>query len=142
MLFGTLLAIFFKRKSMHMKHSLIISVLFFLITAFAVPANITDVIRSINNGDASAVANYFDNSVEIVLPNTSSTYSKSQAEMILRDFFSNNPVQSFRVLHQGEKGGSEYCIGTLETKTSKFRTTFFMKSKGGKQLLQEIRFEN
>lgn len=125
-----------------MKRSLFISVVFLMVTAFTVSTSLLDVVRSINNGDAASVAKYFDNSVEIVLPGKSSTYSKSQAEMILKDFFANNAVVSFKVLHQGEKGGSEYCIGTLETRSSKFRTTFFMKNKGDRQLLQEIRFEN
>jgi len=141
-LFGTLLAFFKQRKLKHMKRSLFISVLFLMLTAFTVSTSLLDVVRSINNGDAASVAKYFDNSVEMVLPGKSSTYSKSQAELILKDFFYSNPVVSFKVLHQGEKGGSEYCIGTLETKNAKFRTTFFMKNKGDKQWLQEIRFEN
>ena len=125
-LFGTLLAFFKQRKLKHMKRSLFISVLFLMLTAFTVSTSLLDVVRSINNGDAASVAKYFDNSVEMVLPGKSSTYSKSQAEMILKDFFYS----------------SEYCIGTLETKNAKFRTTFFMKNKGDKQWLQEIRFEN
>ena len=127
---------------MHMKHSLIISVLFFLITAFAVPTNITDVIRSINNGDASAVANYFDNSVEIVLPNTSSTYSKSQAEMVLKDFISLNGIKGFNLLHKGENAGSEYFIGQMPGKVHSFRVTVFLKQKEKGLVVQEIRFEN
>lgn len=69
-----------------MKRSLFISVLFLMLTAFTVSTSLLDVVRSINNGDAASVAKYFDNSVEMVLPGKSSTYSKSQAEMILKDF--------------------------------------------------------
>jgi hypothetical protein len=88
------------------------------------------------------VAKYFDNTVEITLPDKSNSYSKSQAEMILRDFFNNNPIKGFDVIHKGENAGSQYCIGTLFTRSAAFRTTVFMKQKGDKQTLQEIRFEN
>jgi len=45
-------------------------------------------------------------------------------------------------MHKGDKGGAQFCIGTLNTKTGNYRTTIFMKQKGDKQVLQEIRFEN
>ena len=76
------------------------------------------------------------------MPDKSNSYSKSQAELVLKDFFNNNPVKSFEVLHKGENAGSQYCIGTLVTKGGSFRTTIFMNQKGDKQLLQEIRFES
>jgi hypothetical protein len=94
------------------------------------------------NGDAAMIAKHFDNTVEITMPDKSNSYSKNQAEIVLRDFFSTNTVKSFEVIHKGENAGSQYCIGTLVTKNGSFRTTVFMKQKGEKQLLQEIRFEN
>ena len=88
------------------------------------------------------MAKYFDNTVEISLPAKSNSYSKSQGEAVLRDFFANNPVRSFTVIHRGESGGSEFCIGTLVTANGSFRTTVNLKQKGDKQTLQEIKFEN
>jgi len=88
------------------------------------------------------VAKFFDNTVEINMPEKSNSYSRSQAELVLKDFFAVNSVKSFEVLHKGENSGSQYCIGTLVTRNGSFRTTIFMKQKGDKQLLQEITFEN
>ena len=113
-----------------------------LFSSFTILISIEDIIVAFKGGNAPQIARYFDNTVEITLPEKSNSYSKSQAEMILRDFFINNPVKSFDVIHKGENAGSQYCIGTLFTKTGSFRTTIFMKQKGGKQSLQEIRFEN
>jgi len=103
---------------------------------------IEDIVTALKSGNASQVAKYFDNTVEITLPEKSNSYSKSQAEMILKDFFTNNPIKGFDVIHKGENAGSQYCIGTLFTKNASFRTTVFMKQKGERQTLQEIRFEN
>lgn len=110
--------------------------------SFTIIAGINEVIGALKAGNAVQMAKYFDNTVEIALPEKSSSYSKSQAELILRDFFANNPVKNYTLLHQGDNNGSQYCIGTLVTKTATFRTTIYMKQKGDKQVLQEIRFEN
>ena len=105
-------------------------------------SGIDDVISAVKAGNASLVAQYFDNTVEIALPAKTNSYSKSQGEMVLKDFFASNPVKSFQVMHKGDKAGSQFCIGTLTTKTGAYRTTIFMKQKADKQVLQEIRFEN
>ena len=76
------------------------------------------------------------------MPDKSNSYSKSQAEMVVKDFFSTNNVTGFDIIHKGENAGSEYCIGTLQTGSGTYRTTIFMKQKGGAQVLQELRFEN
>lgn len=103
---------------------------------------IEDVVASIKAGNASQIAKYFDNTVEITLPTKSNSYSKSQAEVILKDFFANEGIKGFKVLHKGDNGGSQFCIGSLQTKSAVYRTTIYMKQKGDKQVLQEIRFEN
>ena len=103
--------------------------------------SVEDIISAIKNGDATEVSKYFDNTVEISLPNKSNSYSKSQAELVLRDFFVNNVVKDFEVIHKGDNAGSQFCIGTLQTKNGIFRTTIFLKQKGEKQVLQELRFE-
>src|SRR5579871_2012026 len=73
---------------------------------------ITDAIRG---GNAGQLSRYLDNRVDICLPDKSDTYSKIQAEMIIRDFFSTNGgVQSFLVKRQGANGGSEFCVGVLK----------------------------
>lgn len=101
-----------------------------------------EVIVALKAGNANQLAKYFDNSVEITMPDKSNNYSKSQAELVLQDFFTLNTVKSFDVLHKGGNAGSEYCIGTLVTKNAQFRTTIYLKQKGANQYIQEIIFEN
>ncbi|HQY11535.1 MAG TPA: DUF4783 domain-containing protein [Ferruginibacter sp.] len=113
-----------------------------LISSFTLFSSIDEVIGAMKAGNASEVAKFFDNTVEINMPEKSNSYSRSQAELVLKDFFAVNSVKSFDVLHKGENSGSQYCIGTLVTRNGSFRTTIFMKQKGDKQLLQEITFEN
>ncbi len=110
--------------------------------SFSKRLGIEEVVASLKSGNASQIARYFDNTVEITLPEKTNSYSKSQAEVILKDFFNNNAIKDFQVLHKGDNAGSQYVIGKLITRNNAYRTTIFMKQKGDKQVLQEIRFEN
>jgi antitoxin component YwqK of YwqJK toxin-antitoxin module len=111
------------------------------ITAFSFSPSINEVIKAFKSGNAAEVSKYFDNTVEITFPEKSNSYNKSQAELVLNDFFATNTVKDFEILHQSDNGGSEYCIGNLQTTGGVFRTTIFMKQKAGKNLIQELRFE-
>ena len=123
-----------------MKNFLLSLVLLVTVSSF-ISSSFDDVVKAIKAGNASQVSKYFDNTVEITLPEKSNSYSKSQAELVLHDFFASNIVKDFEILHQSENGGSQYCIGNLKTVNGTFRTTIFMKQKGDAEVLQELRFE-
>ena len=112
-----------------------------ILSSFVVATSIDEVIAAMKTGNTTQIAKFFDNTVEITMPDKSNSYSRNQGEIVLKDFFANNPVKSFEIIHKGENAGSQYCIGTLITRNGSFRTTVFMKQKNDKQLLQEIRFE-
>jgi hypothetical protein len=102
-----------------------------------------DVVTAIKQGDAGNLSRYLDNTVEINMAGRSTSYSKAQAEIILKDFFSKNQVKSFELLHQGEAGGgSRYGIGNMVTGGGSFRTSFFLQKKGSSLVLNELRFES
>ena len=86
-----------------MKKALLLLPVFFIgISSFA-QAGIDDVISAMKTGNASGVTKYFDSYVDITMPDKSSNYSKSQGELIIKDFFSNSGVKSFDVKHKGNK---------------------------------------
>jgi len=113
-----------------------------ILSSFTPRVGIDDVIGAMKTGNATQVAKFFDTNIEISVNDKSNSYSKSQGELVLKDFFTTNMVKSFDVIHKGENAGSQYCIGTLVTKGGTFRATIFMKQKGDQQVLQELRFEN
>jgi hypothetical protein len=103
--------------------------------------SIDDIAVAMGAGNVGQISRYLDTRVDISLPDKSDSYSKSQAEMIIRDFFSTNVVRSFLVKRKGQNSGSEFCVGVLQTRNGDYRTTLFMKLKGDKHLLQELRFQ-
>lgn len=130
-------------KSSIMKKNLGFATLLFslFLVSFTSLYSIEEVVDAIRNGNATELSKYFDSRVDISLPNKSDNYSKSQAEIILKDFFASNEVKDFVVKHKGESDGAQFCIGLLETRNGDYRTKLYMKEKGGKQVLQEIGFQ-
>ena len=110
-------------------------------THYGTGMEIEDIVMAMKSGNASQLSRYFDNRVDITLPDKSDNYSRTQAEMVIRDFFSNNRVRNFEIRYKGENNGSKYCIGTLQTKNGDYRTKLFLKQKDNKQVLQEIAFQ-
>jgi len=125
-----------------MKRAIAIITAGVILCSFTLFSSIDEVVAAFKTGNVAPITKFFDNTVEITMPDKSNSYSKSQAEMVLKDFFSTNGVKNFEVIHKGENDGSQYCIGTLITKNGSFRTTIFMKLKADKQVLQEIKFES
>ncbi len=115
-----------------------------LLTAFSqtFSVSIDEVVSAMRTGNAAVLARFFDNTVEIELPSKSSSYSKSQAEQVMKEFFNNNVVQRFEVKFKSEKAGNQYCIGNLQTKSGTFRTTIYMRQRGDALVVQEMKFEN
>jgi hypothetical protein len=133
-----------RTKPMYMKliFTLTCAASLFAVTAFKNLSGLDDVIGALRKGNATELAKYVDDNIEISLPDKSDSYSKAQAVMILQDFFSNNGVKGFDVIHKGDHGGSQFCIGTLQTRSGNYRTTVFMKTKNGRQLVKQITFRS
>lgn len=112
-----------------------------LLSSFNGQSGIDDVITALKSGNASGISRYFDSYIDITLPDKSSNYSKSQGELIIKDFFSNTGVKNFEVKHKGDNDNGEYCIGTLQTRNGNYRTTVYMRVKGSRQVIQDIRIQ-
>lgn len=109
--------------------------------SFVKTVEMDDVVVALRSGNASQLSKYFDNRVDISMPDKADNYSRTQAEMILRDFFVSNTVKNFSLRYKSQNAAANYCIGTLQTRGGNYRTILFMKQKGDKQYLQDIRFQ-
>lgn len=103
----------------------------------------TEVTKAIRAGNAQEMAKYFGQNVDLHLPGSEGIFSRSQAEIIFRNFFSKNPSLSFSVDQQGaSRDGSIYVIGTLKTKKGNtFRVYFYVKKVSETFFLHQVQFE-
>lgn len=135
-----------------MKPIIFIVVLFFGTYCFADPVNPADsvadgditqaVAAAIRSGNAVTLSSYFAATLDLTVPGTEGNFSKSQAELIVKGFFTANPPQSFVIQHQGKSSDiTQFCIGTLETESSRFRVYFLIKTVDGLSRLTQLQFE-
>ncbi|MBI3137102.1 MAG: DUF4783 domain-containing protein [Sphingobacteriales bacterium] len=113
-----------------------------LLSSFKAQEGIDEVLNALRSGNAAELAKHFDDTVELTLPDKSDSYSKAQAQLIVKDFFSNNGVKGFELKHKGTSPGGNFAIGTLQTSAGNFRTNIFMRTRNGKELVKEIRFQS
>ena len=100
---------------------------------------IADAIRS---GNVSAISAGFGANVEIGIKDAQNSYSKPQAEAVLKNFFGSHTPKSFNIVHKGNSpDGAQYFIGTLSTSAGPYRTYVYAKQVGGNFVIQEIKFE-
>lgn len=58
-------------------------------------------------------------------------YSKSQANLVLKDFFTKNPCNSFKFIFKSkESSDGSFAIGNYESKAESFRVTIHFKKEG------------
>lgn len=131
-----------------MKRTLPILVIFCFLhiyTGFAQQVNINDgIISAIKAGNSKELAKFFNSNIELIILDKEGVYSKSQAELILKDFFSKNvPTQDrFLKLHEGGKDASKYVIGTLITTKGRYRVYYLMKSLNNDLSIHNFRIED
>lgn len=102
-----------------------------------------DIAIAIRSGNYKEVARHFSTRVELKIDNKENVYSKTQAELILKNFFEENPPSNFRMNHKGTSAkGLTYVIGTLTTSNGNFRMTFYFKREMDNKLyIHRLQFE-
>jgi hypothetical protein len=77
---------------------------------------------ALQEGSSQEIVNYLDDRVEISFNNDKRDFSKSQAQIVLRDFFKNNPSEGFQLQQEGKSDASlSYLIGTYQSAGGNFR---------------------
>jgi len=99
--------------------------------------------NAIKSGNAKSLSKHFSSNVDLTILDKEDVYSKAQAEQILISFFGKNKPTAFKIIHKGvSQEGAKYAIGSLKTLSgTSYRTYFFIKSKMGKDIVHELRFE-
>lgn len=98
---------------------------------------------AIKSSSATELSKYFNNSMDLTIPGSEGTYSKVQAEQIVKSFFAKYPPVSFTINHQGKSNdGSIYAIGTYKSSSQSFRTYYLAKPISGQMLIHQLKFES
>jgi hypothetical protein len=117
------------------------TLIFFAAAAFTPDIN-SDIAAAFRSGEAKQVSKFFADNVDMVVLDKEEVYSRSQAELILKGFFTKHAPKSFNIVHNGvSKNGSKFAIGSLVTANGNFKVTFFVKKEGDSYLIHQLRIE-
>ncbi len=96
---------------------------------------------ALKNGSAREVAQLFGPAVDLGVDGTKQSYSQTQAEFVVRDFFAKNPPTSFEFVHQGASdAGTPYAIGRYGTKAASYRVFIKLKNQKTGLLIDNLDF--
>lgn len=105
------------------------------------PSYETIIVSAFKAGNATKIASYFAENVDLSILETENLYSKSQAEQILKSFFVKHKPSEFTIVHKGKSGLSEYFIGELTCTDAIFRVTLNSKSEEGNKEITSLTIE-
>lgn len=96
---------------------------------------------AVKSGDAGELVKYFNTSVDLNLEGEVNTYSKAQAEFVLRDFFKKHGPSDFSIVHTGSsKGGLQFAIGKYQSGTESYNVLMRVREVGKAFLIHEMSF--
>lgn len=98
--------------------------------------------KALGQGDATNMADYFHESLEMTILEKDYVASKNQAARIMENFFKEHPPTGFTISFEGTKDKSKYAIGSLTTAEANFRVNIFFLNKENKRLIYYLSIEN
>ena len=97
--------------------------------------------EAVKAGDASELAKYMNTSIDLNLEGEVNTYSKAQAEFVLRDFFKKHTPNDFSIVHTGSsKGGLQFAIGKYQSGADNYNVLMRVREVGKAFLIHEMSF--
>jgi hypothetical protein len=110
---------------------------------FADPDPIDKVAGLIKRGNVHELSKSFASSIELIIMDEGDLYSKTQAELILSDFFNHNQPRSVRILHRiSSNPNYRFAVLILTTYNGVYRTSFSLKNTNGEFEINALRIES
>ncbi len=101
---------------------------------------ITRIEAAIKVGDATGIAVFFGDRVEITIAERAEVFSKNQAQYVLKEFFMNYPIRNFSLMAKGSTENTYYAVGFYVSDRGAFDANVFIKKQGSALIVDHLRF--
>ena len=109
--------------------------------AHAQADNLGAVRAALRNGSSRELSQYFAATVEVSFDGDKQSYSATQAELVLKDYFAKNAPSSFEFIHQGESQEHvQYAVGRYVGRTGTYRVYVKLKPSRGAPVIDNLDF--
>jgi len=124
-------------------YKVFISLALCFLSLIGITQDLTEEISSnFSSGNAEKLAEYFQETVDIGLPDKDNDYSKVQGTLVMKDFFTSYPPDNYTVEQQGNTDKTtQYIIGTYTSANRVFQVLIILKLDGENFLIHKIKIE-
>jgi hypothetical protein len=124
-----------------MKKIFFLMAMAFSAVSFAQQSDTDVIVQAFKRGNATEVAKYFDEYVDIKLLDKAEVknMSRNQAGIMLKSFFEENGVKGFEKASEREIGTTMYMTGKLTGSSKSYGITVLLKVKDGKRQIISVR---
>ncbi|HEX7691856.1 MAG TPA: DUF4783 domain-containing protein [Sediminibacterium sp.] len=124
-----------------MKKIFFLMAMAFSAVSFAQKSDTDVIVQAFKSGNATEVAKYFDEYVDIKLLDKAEVknMSRNQAGIMLKSFFEENGVKGFEKASEREIGTTMYMTGKLTGSSKSYGITVLLKVKDGKRQIISVR---
>lgn len=120
---------------------ILLSVWVFPLAVQAQSEVMNDIRAAIKSGSSKELSQYLNSEVELYFYGEMSSYSRTQAEYVLKDFFKENPPRNFIYKHQGSsKDGQLYAIGEYTYDNGTYSILLRIKEFNGELKIFKVDF--
>lgn len=100
------------------------------------------IIRALKESDAKSLSASFNITIELSLPDNENTYSASQGEMIMKDFFKKYPPDAVIIKQEGTTDPvSRFSICDYSSGSLQFQVYIYLRKEKERYLIYKIKFE-
>jgi hypothetical protein len=124
-----------------MKKIFLLTGLAFVLMSFSLQGDTDAIIQAFKSGNASEVAKYFDDYVDMKLLDKAEVKNigRTQAGITLKAFFEENDIRGFEKISDREIGNTMYMTGKLQNGGKGYAITILLKLKDGKHQIITVR---
>ncbi|QNL49108.1 DUF4783 domain-containing protein [Olivibacter sp. SDN3] len=103
---------------------------------------VDDIARCFATGNSKELAVHLSSTISLSLLEENNTYSKSQTEILLRNFFDKHNFRGAKITHRMEPNANNWYV-VLETNTvsQQYRVSISLKNFNSKYLITDIRID-
>ena len=124
-----------------MKKIILLFSLLVSLTSATIFGSSEEIIDALKSGNAAEVAQYFDNFIDLSLPEKEEmkNMGKNQASIAYKSFYEEVGVKTFQLTTQREAGSMMYITGKLQGKIKNCNLTLILKNSNNKFFITSVR---
>lgn len=101
----------------------------------------TPISKYISAGDYESLSVWFADNLELEVLGAVSNCTRSQAKLIMKDFFTKYTPKEFSIIHKSGKSPMKYAVGVLNAGGEHFRIILYVKITTKTSYIEQVKVE-